>query len=100
MSAPTRHKDKTFSRSFIPGGFYQNTVGHFGLLAGRTGCLPCPRGTYVELDKVPGKRQSICRVCPAGALVKRLSLKAETNKVTYKFNSTLSVVKKNIYIDN
>lgn len=49
------------------GGFYQNTVGHHGTLAGRTGCLPCPKGTFVELDKFPAKNQFACRVCPAGS---------------------------------
>ncbi|XP_044184238.1 uncharacterized protein LOC114974603 [Acropora millepora] len=48
------------------GGFYQNTFGHHGTLTGNTGCLSCPNGTYVELDKVPGKHQHDCRVCPAG----------------------------------
>ena len=50
----------------IAGGFYQNTIGHYGTLAGKTGCLPCPKGTYVELDKFPAKHQHVCRVCPAG----------------------------------
>ncbi|XP_022793797.1 putative leucine-rich repeat-containing protein DDB_G0281931 isoform X2 [Stylophora pistillata] len=49
-----------------PGGFYQNAVGQFGTIAGRTGCLPCPKGTYLEIDKFPGKRRQMCRVCPAG----------------------------------
>ena len=48
------------------GGFYQNTFGHHGTLTENTGCLPCPNGTYVELDKIPGKHQHDCRVCPAG----------------------------------
>ncbi|XP_078346174.1 uncharacterized protein LOC144631589 isoform X1 [Oculina patagonica] len=50
-----------------PGGFYQNTLGHHGTLAGQTGCLPCPKGTYVEIDKFPGTHPYVCRVCPAGS---------------------------------
>ena len=45
-----------------------STVGHYGTLAGQTGCLPCPKGTFVELDKFPGKHQYACRVCPGGVL--------------------------------
>lgn len=60
---------KTFT--FKTGGFYQNAVGQFGTVAGRTGCLPCPKGTYVGIDKFPGKRQQMCRVCPAGMLIFR-----------------------------
>ena len=52
----------------LVGGFYQNTVGHYGPSAGQTGCLPCPKGTFVELDKFPGKHQYACRVCPGGVL--------------------------------
>lgn len=59
-------QEKMLTPMFIVGGFYQNTVGHHGTLAGRTGCLPCPKGTYVELDKFPAKNQFACRVCPAG----------------------------------
>ncbi|XP_068716660.1 uncharacterized protein [Montipora capricornis] len=48
------------------GGFYQNTLGHHGTLAGNTGCLPCPKATYVELNKTPGRHPHDCHVCPAG----------------------------------
>jgi len=62
------NKSDNILEFLLVGGFYQNTVGHYGTLAGQTGCLPCPKGTFVELDKFPGKHQFSCRVCPGGVL--------------------------------
>lgn len=62
------NKSDNILEFLLVGGFYQNTVGHYGTLAGQTGCLPCPKGTFVELDKFPGKHQYACRVCPGGVL--------------------------------
>lgn len=48
------------------GGFFQNAVGHFGKIAGLTGCKYCARGTYVNVSRAPALIRFTCKVCPAG----------------------------------
>ncbi|XP_032222508.1 uncharacterized protein LOC5521529 [Nematostella vectensis] len=62
----TRENDTYYCKKCPPGGFYQNAVGHFGKIAGLTGCRPCARGTYVKVSTAPGKVRFTCKVCPAG----------------------------------
>ena len=43
------------------GGFYSDSLGYVA-----EGCKKCPNGSYVSLDKTPGKSVLDCKACPEG----------------------------------
>ena len=45
----------------VLGGFYSDKVGHVS-----TSCKKCPNGSFVSLEKAPGKRAEDCKACPQG----------------------------------
>ena len=46
---------------FLSGGFYSDDVGYVS-----TSCKKCPNGSFVALDKAPGKQVQDCKTCPLG----------------------------------
>ena len=46
---------------FLSGGFYSDDVGYVS-----TSCKKCPNGSFVALDKAPGKRVQDYKTCPLG----------------------------------
>ncbi|XP_031557188.1 uncharacterized protein LOC116293842 isoform X2 [Actinia tenebrosa] len=61
-----RVNESYICRKCPPGGFFQNAVGHYGKIAGLTGCKYCARGTYVNVTSAPALIRFTCKVCPAG----------------------------------
>ncbi|KAK3747981.1 hypothetical protein QZH41_019783, partial [Actinostola sp. cb2023] len=61
-----RDQRNTFLAEFVRGGFFQNIVGHYGTVAGLTGCKFCIAGTYVRTTDYPALIRHSCKVCPAG----------------------------------
>ena len=45
----------------VLGGFYSDKVGYVA-----TNCKKCPNGSFVSLEKAPGKRAEDCKACPQG----------------------------------
>ena len=43
------------------GGFYSDTEAFVN-----QGCRQCPNGTFVSIDKAPGKMMGDCNPCPKG----------------------------------
>ena len=46
---------------FFLGGFYSDDIGYVGI-----SCKKCPNGSFVALNKAPGKLVQDCKTCPLG----------------------------------
>lgn len=73
----------------VLGGFYSDTEAFVN-----GSCRKCPNGTFVPLEKAPGKKKGDCIACPQGIIIKhgRMFSSAGCCSKYISITATLSLV--------